>query len=90
MEYVSGSANQPMVALRAKGIFVLSNMSRQIPGVDEAQSRLFSDFRGAQKRFYVRVVMIGHLVILVKRSDVPGNISRYTRDKPRRIPQFLI
>ena len=47
----------------------------QVAGIDEAQALLGADLRGTNELRRCRVRRIGHLVVLVKRRHVPGDVA---------------
>jgi len=71
---ISPPPDQLMAAFGAKCVFILPDLSRQIPRIDISQPGFLSDLRRAQEDFRVRVIGVGHLVILVERGHMPGNI----------------
>ena len=48
---------------------------RQVSRVNVAQTGLLPNLRGSQQVFRARVLGIVHLVVLVKRGHVPGNVG---------------
>jgi len=71
---IPASSHQPEVASRAISVFILPDHSRQIPRIDVSQPGLFPDLRRAQKGPYIGIIVIGHLVISMESSHMPGNI----------------
>ena len=62
----------------------------KIAGVDVTKARARPDLGGAQQVFGPRVAGIGHLVVLVKRGDMPGNVCRNSGEKFRQPLQFVV
>src|SRR5258708_33007981 len=56
-------------------VFPIADHARQISGVDVAKSRLPADFDGAQQIVGPRIPRIGHFVVPMKCSDVPGDVG---------------
>src|SRR5579862_5031361 len=84
-DVISVSTNQGLVALRAAGVFPMSDSSRKVAQIDVAQSGGLSDLGGAQQivRRGIALPISPHLVVGVKCRDVPRNVRRNLREEFR-------
>src|SRR5580704_9373634 len=88
-DHVTVAPDRSLPALRTARIFPLADRSRQIARINIAKSRLLADLDGPQKVFRPRVTRVGHLVIAVESSDVPGNVGRDAGEKLGKTTQFV-
>src|SRR5581483_770419 len=71
---ITVSLNQQRAAIGAARILIVSNLARQIARINVPQARLTPDAGCPQQRVSPGVLRTGHLVVLVKRRDVPWDI----------------
>src|SRR6185369_16599835 len=74
-DQIAVSLDDRFAALRAACVLPGANTAGQIAGVDEMQSFLGADFRGADQILRRGIVRLGHLVIFVESRHVPGNVA---------------
>ena len=67
-----------------------ADVARKISGIDVAKAGARADLRRAQQVFGLRVAGIGHLVVLVKRGDMPRDVDRDAGNKLGQPLQFIV
>ncbi len=72
------------------GILQILHPPGKVAGIDVAQSSITADGSGAQQILGTRIGGRNHFVVLVKRSDVPGDIGRHIAQKGGQVPQFVV
>ncbi|MEE9287908.1 MAG: hypothetical protein V3W33_07515, partial [Gammaproteobacteria bacterium] len=70
------AGDKGILAGRAVGVFVFPYPSREVPGIDVAEPDRLADSSGPQQGIRGRIIRVGHLIVLVERGDVPGNVRR--------------
>ena len=88
-DVIAVPANEHVAARRAACVLEAADAARQVAGIDVPQAVRAADRRGVDQHARSRVRRIGHLVIGVKRGDVPRNVRRHAGDE-RREPLELV
>src|SRR5688572_12649978 len=76
LDEVAVAAHEQGAAGGAVRVLEVADQARQVSGVDEAQPFFFADLSGSKQRSRAGVVWVGHLVVFVEGSHVPGNVGR--------------
>src|SRR5882724_11112065 len=87
---ISMALDERFTTGRTKCVLQLNNLSRKIPGINIAQSGFAAERSRPQQVFGASVVRRSHLVVLVKRGDVPRDIWRDTAYELRHLPQLVV
>src|SRR2546427_4001755 len=73
--------DQHVAAIGAIRVLPAPYTTRQISRIHESQPGPRADLTRAEQRRCRRIVGVGHLIVLVERRDVPGNLRRHRRDE---------
>src|ERR1700675_4952160 len=81
LDLVAVALDESGCALRTARVLELTDPARQVPGIDEAKSGALADIHCAQQVGGLGIGGIGHLLILLGRSDMPGEGEPNARPK---------
>ena len=85
---VTETVNELLAAVGAIGVLPGADVARGVAGIDEAQALLGADLGGADELRRGRVRRVGHLVVLVKGGDVPGDVAADGGEELRHLAQL--
>src|SRR5574341_1125830 len=75
-----------LIAMRTEGMLIFSHLTGEVACIYITETSFTSDLGSAQENARVRVIGIRHLVVLMKSSDMPGDIGRDARQEARCFP----
>src|SRR5262245_26130946 len=73
--------DQGCLTRRASSVLIVTDHSREVPRIDVIQPSAVTELRRSDQRFDGGIVRVRHLVVLMKRSHVPGDIRRNAGDE---------
>src|SRR5213596_2132028 len=75
LNQVAVALDEQVAAVRAVGVLPPPDPAGKVPGIDELKARPRTDLARPEQRLWRRVVGVGHLVVLVERGNVPGDLG---------------